>query len=138
MSAVNIEVIGVNIEVIGVNTEIIGVNTNRKMQKKYRHKGGKGFKSPYEITHMRVPEPLKIQFQKAKEKYDEFIENGGDPNNPPDFFTSYEKLKDTLYWLNELEKFVNGNSLQCTRNICPNWSHTIRIIGDIKAQIVKR
>jgi hypothetical protein len=109
-----------------------------KMQKKYRHKGGKGLKSPYEITHMRVPEPLKIQFQKAKEDYDDFIENGGNPNNPPNFFKSQEKLKETLDGLNALENFVAGNMQRCTKiNVCPNWINTIKLINAFIALILK-
>ncbi len=109
------------------------------MTKKPKHKGGKGFKSPYETTHIRVALPIKDQCENLKKMYDNFIENGGDPNNPPDFLNSPKKLQDTLYGLNELERFVTMNNFICTKtSVCPNWTTTIRIINDIKSLILKR
>ncbi|HEY9295653.1 MAG TPA: hypothetical protein VIQ31_04630 [Phormidium sp.] len=130
MSAVNSTQIAVNIEVIGVNTS--------KMTKNYKHKGGKGFKSPYETTHMRIPLPLKNQIAKAKEDYDNFIENGGEPNNPPAFLNSPEKINEILSCLHYLKRFVSGNIFICKpTNVCPNWTHTLRVINELE-QITKR
>ncbi len=108
------------------------------MTKKPKHKGGKGFKSPYETTHMRVPLPLKNQIAKAKEDYDTLIENGGEPNNPPEFLNSPERIQEILYYLNQLKHYVSENNFICKqKSVCPNWSHTFRIISEIE-ELVKR
>lgn len=102
------------------------------MAKKPKHKGGKGFKSPYETTHIRVAFPIKDQCESLKEMYDKFIENGGDPNNPPDFLNSHETIQKIVACFTELETYLNGNISRCTGNICPNWRGTLIIVSQIK------
>lgn len=80
---------------------------------------------------MRVPLPLKPQIERAKERYDNFIENGGDPNNPPDI----QKLFDCF---NDLEVYISQNIPKCNQtNICPNWGGTLLIVRQIQELLTK-
>ncbi|BAZ19125.1 hypothetical protein NIES4071_110100 (plasmid) [Calothrix sp. NIES-4071] len=53
-------------------------------------KGGRGKKAPYESTHSRVPAPLKAQITELINTYQEFVEQGGDPENPPQFYSKQD------------------------------------------------
>lgn len=46
-------------------------------------KGGKAKKEPYRIIFWRIPEPLKPQVIELKERYYNFLDQGGDPLAPP-------------------------------------------------------
>jgi hypothetical protein len=46
-------------------------------------KGGRGKTAPYFTTHIRVPEALIDQCREMVDFYREYIEDGGDPDNPP-------------------------------------------------------
>lgn len=46
-------------------------------------KGGRGVTAPYETKLMRVPVPLAAQVSELVERYQNAIESGSDPLNPP-------------------------------------------------------
>lgn len=48
-------------------------------------KGGRGYKAPYETHQIRVPDPIAEQVHLLIEKYQEFIEEGGNAVEPPEF-----------------------------------------------------
>lgn len=47
-------------------------------------KGGRGKTAPYTTRQVRAPEPIISQIDRVIERYQEYISNGGDPENPPD------------------------------------------------------
>ncbi len=44
-------------------------------------KGGRGNHLPYEVTHIRIPVPLKEQITLLVEEYKKYVEGGGDPRS---------------------------------------------------------
>ena len=56
-------------------------------------KGGRG-KSQYLSTHVRMPDPLVQQCLKMREQYWEYIENGGDPANPPNYLLEKSQIQE--------------------------------------------
>ncbi|HEY9838049.1 MAG TPA: hypothetical protein V6D27_14265 [Vampirovibrionales bacterium] len=46
-------------------------------------KGGRGKKAPYQTKQMRVPVPVELQVMQLCERYREFVESGGNPEEPP-------------------------------------------------------
>ncbi len=46
-------------------------------------KGGRGKKAPYQTKQMRVPVPLELQVMELCDRYREFVESGGNPEEPP-------------------------------------------------------
>jgi hypothetical protein len=59
--------------------------TSRGMAKP---KGGRGKKAPYQTKQMRVSVPVELQVIQLSERYREFIEAGGDPEEPPPMLES--------------------------------------------------
>ncbi len=57
-------------------------------------RGGRGKKAPYETTHSRIPTPLKNQIAKLIDSYQGYVEQGGDPDNPPLFCGEQDATKD--------------------------------------------
>lgn len=51
-------------------------------------KGGRGKKAPYQTKLMRVPVPVELQVMQLSERYREFIEAGGNPEEPPSMLES--------------------------------------------------
>ncbi|MBD1804041.1 hypothetical protein H6F98_00945 [Microcoleus sp. FACHB-SPT15] len=56
-------------------------------------KGGRG-KSQYLSTHVRMPDPLVEQCLKIRDRYWEYIENGGDPDNPPNYLAEEAHIEE--------------------------------------------
>ena len=46
-------------------------------------KGGRGKKAPYSTKLMRVPVPMKAQVKQLVDRYQNYLESGGDALNPP-------------------------------------------------------
>jgi hypothetical protein len=44
-------------------------------------KGGRGHHLPYEVTHIRIPVPLKEQITLLVEDYKKYVEGGGNPHS---------------------------------------------------------
>jgi hypothetical protein len=57
-------------------------------------RGGRGKKAPYETTHSLIPAPLKNQIAELIDSYQKYVEQGGDPDNPPRFCNEQDTTRD--------------------------------------------
>jgi hypothetical protein len=46
-------------------------------------KGGRGYKAPYETHQVRIPDPIAGQVHSLIERYQDYLEGGGDAGKPP-------------------------------------------------------
>ena len=74
--------------------------------------GGRWRKAPYETKLIRVPCPLEAQVDKLKLLYIEFLEAGGNPQQPTNYLLNKKVVNKNndeiyLYLVNALNKLVN-------------------------------
>lgn len=55
-------------------------------------KGGRGLTAPYTTTHVRVPEPIADQCHELIARYRQYVNDGGDPDNPPRFLDQLPRV----------------------------------------------
>jgi hypothetical protein len=96
-------------------------------------KGGRGKKAPYESTHSRVPAPLKPQITELINTYQNYVEEGGDPENPPQFYSKQDtKINSALdkvtIKLKQLEFYVNAKDKGYSAN---SFSQGIKLLKEI-------
>lgn len=64
----------------GANLKKINLLTSLIMPKP---KGGRGYKAPYETHQIRVPDPIASQVHALIDGYQEYLQEGGNPEEPP-------------------------------------------------------
>ena len=96
-------------------------------------KGGRGKKAPYETTHARIPAPLKAQISELIDKYQKYVEGGGDADNPPVFKDGQDAAEDAaigkvIKKIESLEAKIN----QKEKGYSPNsFSQGIKLLKEI-------
>lgn len=96
-------------------------------------KGGRGKKAPYESTHSRVPAPLKVQITELINAYQEWVEEGGDPENPPEFYSRQDNkvnhaIGKVINKLKQLEFYVTAKDKGYSAN---SFSQGIKLLKEI-------
>jgi FtsZ-binding cell division protein ZapB len=71
-------------------------------------KGGRGHTAPYQTCMVRVPVPVKNQVEELTEKYREFINEGGETLNPPQFSKAVYEISKLKLQIEELDAEVNS------------------------------
>jgi hypothetical protein len=99
-------------------------------------KGGRGKKAPYESTHSRVPAPLKGQITKLINSYQQYVEEGGDPENPPQFNQGQDIKKDAavgklIKKIKQLESRVDTKEKGYSANSFSQGIKTLKEIFDL-------
>ncbi|MBV8801531.1 MAG: hypothetical protein JO131_00945 [Gammaproteobacteria bacterium] len=80
-------------------------------------KGGRGYKAPYETHQIRVPDPIATQVHSLIEKYQEFIEKGGNAVEPPEFLQSQNEDNKDVDNFKDLLNKAYGQIEMCNTNI---------------------
>jgi hypothetical protein len=90
-------------------------------------KGGRGYKAPYETHQIRVPDPIANQVHKLIESYQEYINNDGNPNEPPEFISDNKPVN---RFIDEIETLRNNNSqlLEKIQDINTNKNKAIDLL----------
>lgn len=55
--------------------------------------GGRGKNAPYKTKSARIPVPLDSQIAEIKKRYLQYLEQGGDVNNPPYYLTDIKPVE---------------------------------------------
>jgi hypothetical protein len=61
-------------------------------------KGGRGYKAPYETHQIRVPDPIADQVHTLIERYQDYLERGGEVDQPPSLLDQSKPV----------DKFITG------------------------------
>jgi|GEM_PF-6232587 len=73
--------------------------------------GGRGKNAPYHTKLTRVPIPLEPQILEIKARYIEFLERGGNPQEPPNYLLEEKPVNNNVYdqsaLVDALDKLVN-------------------------------
>ena len=96
-------------------------------------KGGRGKKAPYETSQVRVPNPLKEQIAELVDKYQSYVEEGGEPDNPPSFIGIEDTSKDAEFKnlskkIQLLESHINAKDKGYSAN---SFSQGIKLLKEI-------
>lgn len=91
-------------------------------------KGGRGYRAPYETHQIRVPDPIAPQVHSLIERYQDYLNTGGNPDTPPklldqskavDNFSETQALRSRVTQLEDKLKVVDSFKAS-TRSILEN------------------
>lgn len=91
-------------------------------------KGGRGQKAPYEITHVRVPKPIKALVESIVASYKEQLENYEDPEDP-------DLIAATMAGLLGEDAQITATLRQQLKNLVDSWTATEREIERLREQV---